>query len=192
MSDLKLTIELGKPAYAQNKTVRNSIPRSLWNALRHHLLEKSDYKCQICGFAGGEKLQAHEVWEYDEEKFLLILKDVQSLCKSCHDLKHIRHVEHRIKDRQKRDFVMKNLMKHFMRVNGCTENEFRMHYRNQSAKNKASQVNRSLDDLIEKREDLKREAFLLDQDWRFVIAENLPYEEKIKSHLSKKGLLYER
>ncbi|MFZ0475249.1 MAG: hypothetical protein WAM18_07250, partial [Halobacillus sp.] len=121
MANFKLTIEIRKPSYAQNKTVRNSIPRSLWNSVRNHVLEQSDFTCEVCGCRDEENLQAHEDWEYDEEEFLLILKDIQSLCKSCHDLKHIQHAALRIKDRKKRSFVMQRLKKHFVRVNNCTE-----------------------------------------------------------------------
>ncbi|REJ10382.1 HNH endonuclease [Halobacillus trueperi] len=189
MSDFRLTIEIRKPSYAQNKTVRDSIPRSLWNSVRYHVLKKSDFKCQICGFHDEEKLHAHEVWEYDEEKFLLILKDIQSLCRSCHDLKHIHHVGHRSK---KNNFVMRNLKKHFMKVNECTEKGFRRHYRNQLAKSTAEPVKRSVEDLIEVREIREREAFLKEQDWKFVIGRDVPLANEIESKLDKKGLLYVR
>ncbi|SFG39134.1 hypothetical protein SAMN05216353_13936 [Halobacillus alkaliphilus] len=192
MSDFKLTIEIRKPSYAQNKTVRDSIPRSLWNSIRNHVHEKNDFTCQICGCRDEEKLQAHEVWKYDEEEFLLILKDIQSLCKSCHDLKHIQHAALRINDRNKRNFVMQKLMKHFIKVNNCTEEDFRNHYRNQLAKSNPSPVNRSLEDLIEIRELRAREEFLKAQNWKFVIADNVPFANEIKSNLHQKGLLYTR
>ncbi|ARI77842.1 HNH endonuclease [Halobacillus mangrovi] len=190
MSDFKLTVEIRKPSYAQNKTVRNSIPRSLWNSVRNHVQENSDFTCQICGYRVEEKLQAHEVWEYDEENFLLILKDIQSLCKSCHDLKHIHHVTRRIEDSNTRGFVMQNLKKHFMRVNECTEKDFRKHYRNQLAKSNTSPINRSLEDLIEIRKLREKEEFLKEQNWQFVLAKNVPFAKEIESKLDEKGLLY--
>ncbi|MGI8314258.1 hypothetical protein [Halobacillus mangrovi] len=190
MSDFKLTVEIRKPSYAQNKTVRNSIPGTLWNCIRNHVHKNGDFTCQICGYRGEEKLQAHEVWGYDEEKFLLILKDVQSLCKSCHDLKHIHHVTRRIEDSNMRGFVRQNLRKHFMKVNKCTEKDFRKHYRDQLAKNDTSPVNRSLEDLIEIRKLREREEFLKEQNWQFVIANNVPFAKEIKSKLNEKGLLY--
>ncbi|RDY69007.1 hypothetical protein DXT76_17025 [Halobacillus trueperi] len=189
MSDFRLTIEIRKPSYARNKTVRDSIPRSLWNSVRYHVLKKSDFKCQTCDFHDEKKLHAHEVWEYDEKKFLLILNDIQSLCRSCHDLKHIHHVGHRSK---KNNFVMRNLKKHFIKVNECTEKDFRRHYRNQLAKSTAEPVKRSVEDLIEVREIREREAFLKEQDWKFVIGRDVPLANEIESKLDKKGLLYVR
>lgn len=192
MSDFRLTIEIRKPSYAQNKTVRDSIPRSLWNSVRYHVLKKSDFKCQTCDFHDEEKLHAHEVWEYDEEKFLLILKDIQSLCWSCHDLKHIHHVGHRTKAGKTSDFVMRNLKRHFIRVNDCTEKDFIRHYRNQLAKSTIEPVKRSMEDLIEWRDLREKEAFLMEQDWKFVIENNVPLAGKIESNLDEKGLLDKR
>ncbi|MYL72412.1 hypothetical protein GLW00_16315 [Halobacillus litoralis] len=192
MSDYKLTIEIRKPSYAQNKTVRDSIPRSLWKAVRHHVLKKSDFQCQICGFHDEEKLHAHEVWQYDEEKYLLILNDIQPLCRSCHDLKHIHHVGHRTKAGNTSDFVMRNLKRHFIKVNDCTEKDFIRHYRNQLARSTTEPVRRSMEDLIEWRERIEKEAFLMAQDWKFVIGDNVPLASEIESNLDEKGLLYER
>ncbi|UOQ44933.1 hypothetical protein MUN89_02980 [Halobacillus salinarum] len=191
MSGFKLTMEIRKPVYAQKKTVREAIPRSLWNAVRNDIQSKSDFQCQICGRREEGKLQAHEVWDYDEEKFLLILQEIQALCKSCHDLKHIHHAARRTKDSKARALVMQKLKNHFMKVNACTEADFHRHYRNQVAKSETSLVARSLEDLIELRELREREAFLSEQKWRFVIAGNVPFAEQIKAELHKKGLLYE-
>ncbi|MGP4078196.1 hypothetical protein [Halobacillus sp. K22] len=190
MQDFKLTIEIRKPSYAQNRTVRNSIPRSLWNSVRNHVHEKNDFTCQICGFRDEDKLQAHEVWEYDEGNFLLVLKDIQSLCKSCHDLKHIHHAVLRIKDRKKRDFVRQKLKKHFIRVNKCTENDFEKHYRNQLARSNEIPVNRSVEDLLETRKLRERNDFLNLQNWQFKIGKNVPFANEIKLNLNKKDLLY--
>ncbi len=190
MSDFKLTIEIRKPSYAQEKTVRNSIPPSLWKTVRTYVQEVNGYKCQICDTYAGESLHAHEVWDYDEEKFLLILKEVQALCRSCHDLKHIHHAALRSKNGTKKNRVMQKLRKHFMRVNKCTEDDFSTHYRNQLAKNDPRPVKRSLEDLIELRELREREEFLRGQEWKFVLEESIPYKQEIASVLNKKGLLY--
>ncbi|RWZ54588.1 hypothetical protein EQV77_13125 [Halobacillus fulvus] len=190
MPNYKITIEIRKPSYAQNKTVRNSIPRSLWNAVRDHVQQKSDFTCEICGVHEETNLEAHEIWGYDEERFLLILEDVQALCKLCHDMKHIHHVVHRTKDRKKREFVMNRLKNHFVKVNGCTEKDFLQHYHNQVAKSDPTPVNRSLEDMIEIRERKEREAFLNRQEWKFVIGEGVPFSEEIESALEKKGLLW--
>ncbi|MCA0970695.1 hypothetical protein LCM20_08855 [Halobacillus litoralis] len=171
------------------KTVRDAIPRSLWNRVRGEVHLKSGGQCELCGTSGEEKLHAHEVWAYDEENFLLILTEIQSLCKACHDLKHFHHAVLRIKDRKRKERVMKKLKKHFMTVNDCTEKEFIRHYRNQLAKSGLDPAERSLEDLVDRREQLEREEFLMEQDWRFVIGEGIPFAEEIKLNLNGKGLL---
>lgn len=188
MSDLKLTIQIKKPSYAQKKTVRNTIPRSLWDAVRSHVQEKNDYKCQICGYADAEKLQAHEVWGYDEEKFLLILEDVQALCRMCHDLKHYFHVALRIKDEDLRKRVMNDLRDHFMKVNNCNQDVLKEHLRERKFKQTSTFRNMSADEM---EAHIEREKFLKEQDWKFVIREEIPLSNEIKSVLKKKNRLFE-
>ncbi|MBX0358491.1 hypothetical protein [Halobacillus sp. Nhm2S1] len=190
MSDLKLTIEIRKPSYAQHRTVRGSIPRTLWNRVRDHVLKENNDQCQICGRQDEKKLHAHEVWDYDEDKFLLILKEIQPLCRSCHDLKHIHHVGHRGNGNKTSNDVMRNLKKHFMKVNGCTEKDFVRHYRNQLAKSSLEPEKRSMEDLIELRNLREREEFLNEQDWKFVIGKGIPFTYEIEAQLLRKGLLY--
>ncbi|GEN52304.1 HNH endonuclease [Halobacillus faecis] len=191
MSDLKLTIEIRKPSYAQYKTVRDSISRTLWNRVRDDVLKENNHQCQICGRQDEKKLHAHEVWDYDEDKFFLILKEIQSLCRSCHDLKHIHHVGHRGNGKKTSDYVMRNLKKHFMKVNGCTEKDFIRHYRNQLAKSSPDTEKRSMEDLIELRKRREREEFLNEQDWKFMIGKGIPFTNEIETQLLRKGLLYE-
>ncbi|TGB00740.1 hypothetical protein [Halobacillus salinus] len=188
---LKLTIEIRKPVYAQDRTVRDAIPRKLWNAVRQLVHEENGFQCEICGGGDETSLHAHEVWEYDEEQFVLILEEIQSLCKLCHDLKHFHHAVLRIQDRRVREFVMRKLKKHFMKVNECTEKEFQRHYLNQLAKSDESPAERSLEDMLERKEEMQREAFLLRQDWRFSVGDEVPYKEEIESSLADKGLLFE-
>ncbi|MBA2175992.1 hypothetical protein H0266_13935 [Halobacillus locisalis] len=183
MDEFRLTIEIGKPSYAQYNTVREAIPRSLWNAVRNHVHERSGHMCEICGKHDPDNLHAHEVWDYDEEAFLLILKEIQSLCKSCHDLKHFHHAVLRIKDRKVRDRVMRKLKRHFMRVNDCTEKEFTRHYYNQLAKSEVEPDARSMEDLLEMNALRERQAFLMRQQWRFVVADQVPFADEIRSQL---------
>ncbi len=44
--------------------------------------------CGVCG-RKTDKLDAHEVWVYDDEKHLQKLDDIVPVCKSCHNTIHI-------------------------------------------------------------------------------------------------------
>lgn len=190
MKEFILTIEIRKPSYAQNKTVRDSINRSLWDAVRNQVYENSGFACDICGNQDKEKLHAHEVWSFDEERFLLILEDVQSLCKNCHDLKHVQHAVLRLEDRERRELVMKKLKKHFMNVNDCTAKDFERHYLNKLERSEEYPVARTSEDLVEIGERRAREAFLNAQKWRFIISETIPFAKEIEADLDAKGLLF--
>ncbi len=68
----------------------------------------------ICGKAG--RLEAHEVWEYDDEKQIQKLADVIAVCPACHEVIHIGRTA--LVGREK------EAQAHFMAVNGCTQSEY--------------------------------------------------------------------
>ncbi|WLR46468.1 hypothetical protein LC065_12895 [Halobacillus litoralis] len=87
---------------------------------------------------------------------------------------------------------MRNLKKHFKKVNGCTEKDFIRHYRNQLARSTTEPVKRSMEDFIEFRELREREAFLIAQEWKFVIGQHVPLADEMEAALDKIGLLYKK
>lgn len=121
--NLLLTIEL-VPASAWNQNLRSIIPKKVWEKIRNEVLTKSNYKCGICGSL--QKLECHEVWEYDDEKHIQKLAGFLALCKFCHGVKHIGFTGLK-SDKDK--IPMERYIKHFMKVNGCDRNIFYAHYR---------------------------------------------------------------
>jgi len=60
--------------------------RHEWDKLRNQVYYEAGHVCQICGAKG--KLNCHEVWEYDDKKFIQKLKGFIALCSICHNVKH--------------------------------------------------------------------------------------------------------
>lgn len=75
------------------------IPSSSWFASLANLLTPRSWKetrlphvdfhkgCQDCGY--GDRLEAHELWSYDEDNQIQTLEDITVLCRLCHDTRHL-------------------------------------------------------------------------------------------------------
>ena len=123
-TNLKLTIEL-VPASSWNLNLRSFLKPQMWRELRKKTYERYNFRCAICATRG--KLQAHEVWEYNDKKHIQKLKGLISLCNSCHLVKHFGFAG--VKASQgKADF--RKIAKHFMKVNKCDYKTFEKHYTN--------------------------------------------------------------
>lgn len=70
----------------------------------------------ICG-ALSSRLDAHEQWEYDDEKGVQRLVNVVAVCRACHEVIHIGRTQLMGREREASE--------HFMKVNGCTYAEYR-------------------------------------------------------------------
>lgn len=70
--------------------VRSLVPPKEWNRIRKEVYRRAGYKCEICGAVGKRHpVEAHEVWEYDWSNMVQRLVGLQSLCPSCHRVKHL-------------------------------------------------------------------------------------------------------
>ncbi len=118
---LKLTIEL-IPSSVWSQNLRSILKPKVWAGLRKEVCRKYNYRCVICGSKG--KLQAHEVWEYDDKDHIQRLKDVIAVCSKCHLVKHIGFAGI-LGTKKKIDY--ENLVKHFMKVNKCSHETFEKH-----------------------------------------------------------------
>ena len=85
----QLTIEL-VPRTAWFSNVRKMVSRKDWDILRKESYKKANYKCEICGGIGKRyPVECHEVWGYDDDKYVQKLLRLISLCPACHEVKHI-------------------------------------------------------------------------------------------------------
>lgn len=90
---MKLTIEL-IPATQWGSNLRSALRPSRWDILRRAAYAKAGGVCEVCGGKGTEQgrahdLEAHEIWEYEEETFTQRLLGLVALCPSCHRVKHM-------------------------------------------------------------------------------------------------------
>ncbi|MBE5751656.1 MAG: HNH endonuclease [Clostridiales bacterium] len=113
MTKWKLTFEL-VPEECWGGNLRSILSPTQWDIIRKDAYKRAGYQCRICGAKG--RLEAHEVWDYDEKRALQKLTDVVALCKDCHEVKHISRTQ----------LVGRGMeaMEHFMRVNDCSQMEF--------------------------------------------------------------------
>jgi len=119
MKDFELEIEL-VPKTAQYANFRNAVTRSVWEKIAKQTKERQGNKCGICGNQG-HRLFCHEVWEYDDSRFIYKLVGFISLCGNCHSVKHMGFT----KIQAKRGLVdLEAVIDHFCKVNGCTNAEY--------------------------------------------------------------------
>ncbi|KKQ51905.1 HNH endonuclease [Candidatus Woesebacteria bacterium RIFCSPHIGHO2_01_FULL_39_17] len=121
MKKLKLIIEL-VPASSWNQNLRSLLKPQMWEKLRKEVYKKHNYKCAIC--KSGGRLQAHEVWEYDDKNHIQKLVDLVALCSKCHAVKHIGLAGIQASEGK---LNYDNLIKHFMKVNNCGRDVFEKH-----------------------------------------------------------------
>lgn len=103
------------------------IPQNMWYCNLRHLLSKKDWdiirkkayslangKCMICE-RKVKRLEAHELWEFDENTKAQKLKDIIAICPLCHMTIHIGHSE----------LIGKGpiCLKHYCDVNKCSKEE---------------------------------------------------------------------
>mgnify|MGYP005868558223 CR=1 FL=1 len=113
MKNLKLTFQL-VPDGCWYTNLRSALPKEVWDRLRKAAYARSGHRCSICGAQG--RLEAHEVWSYDDEKKIQKLENIIAVCPSCHEVIHIG-----------RTCLIGNgarAQAHFMKVNGATESEY--------------------------------------------------------------------
>jgi hypothetical protein len=82
---MRLEIEL-VPSSSWYNNVRSSVSRAEWNKIREKVHKLSGNKCEICG-AVDEQLDCHEKWDFASGVQKLVA--LQSVCRDCHNVKHI-------------------------------------------------------------------------------------------------------
>lgn len=120
--NLKLTIEL-VPRTCWWSNVRSNLTNTQWDKLRHKVYLKADNKCEICGGIGTKHpVECHEIWEYDEENKIQILKNFISICPLCHQVKHIAQTYSNGKEYGDRAF------KRFQDINELSDEDTKLFY----------------------------------------------------------------
>ena len=102
------------PDGCRQVNLRSALPREAWDKLRRAAYARAGGRCSICG-AGG-RLEAHEVWSYDDKKHIQKLEDIVAVCPACHAVIHIGRTALLGREKQ--------AQAHFMAVNGCTQSEY--------------------------------------------------------------------
>lgn len=120
-NNLKLTIEL-VPTTSWYCNLRKVLPLEAWDKLRHQVYAQYNHQCGICGQQG--ILNCHELWQYDDLKYIQTLTGFIALCKMCHHIKHI-GLANILADRGELNYEM--LIRHFMGVNNCDRLTFTKH-----------------------------------------------------------------
>ncbi len=99
------------------------LPREVWNTIRNKIIKENGRNCQICGETKGV-MNLHEIWNYDDRKYIQKLEGFILLCKMCHHVKHI-GLAGILARRGKLDYD--RVVEHFCRVNNCSREEFEQH-----------------------------------------------------------------
>ena len=112
---MKLNFEL-VPDSCWYSNLRSALPQGAWDVIRKKAYARANGKCMICG-APTARPEAHEQWEYDDEKGVQKLANVVAVCRACHEVIHIGRTQLMGREREASE--------HFMKVNGCTYAEYR-------------------------------------------------------------------
>lgn len=82
------------PSVLSDIAVRNCLGGTWWNKARKSAHEKTEGHCHACGTHESKawykkKLEGHEIYEIDYDTCTVHLKEVVSLCRSCHLYIHV-------------------------------------------------------------------------------------------------------
>lgn len=112
---MKLEIEL-VPTTSWFSNVRSNVSKEEWDVLRKECYKKANYKCEICGGKGKKwPVEAHEIWEYNDDKKIQKLVRLIALCPACHEVKHIGFAKVKGREKEATEYLMK--------INNISENE---------------------------------------------------------------------
>lgn len=119
MSKLKLTVEL-IPSSSWGSNLRAILKPKMWEDVRKKVYQKNNFKCSIC--REKIKLQAHEIWQFEDTTKVQKLVNIVPLCYMCHMVKHIGFAS-------LRGGMVTNerLIRHFMQVNKCDRITYQNH-----------------------------------------------------------------
>lgn len=86
MNKPKFVVEL-VPRTSFYRNVRSQVSKDVWDWLRRETYKQAGYKCEGCGTSG--KMEAHEIWHYDDKNHIQKLHGLICLCNLCHLSHHL-------------------------------------------------------------------------------------------------------
>lgn len=93
--------------------VRSQVSEEDWDWLRKETYKQANHKCECCQSKG--RMEAHEIWHYDDTKNIQKLHAIVCLCNLCHLTMHLGYAEIKGKGKEVRE--------HLSKVNGWTKAE---------------------------------------------------------------------
>lgn len=81
------------PMTAWGSNVRDHVRQSEWDKIKEWCYKRAGYHCEVCGQNGklqgrAHRVEAHEIWHYDDNNRIQTLLGLIALCPSCHKSKH--------------------------------------------------------------------------------------------------------
>lgn len=90
MNPPKFIVELvPKTCFFTN--VRSQVSSESWDWLRKETYKQAGHRCEGCGIKG--RMEAHEIWHYDDKKHIQKLDSLVCLCNLCHLSHHLGFAE---------------------------------------------------------------------------------------------------
>lgn len=118
MTEPRLSCEL-VPSTAWWSNVRSEVSRAEWEKCKAYSKTKTNGTCIICGGVGDRwPTEAHEIWEYADDRFIQTLVDIWPLCTVCHQVKHLGRTRQVSNPEQ-----WARVIEHMQRVNGWSDVE---------------------------------------------------------------------
>lgn len=116
MTRPKLSVEL-VPASAWWSNVRSNVTAAEWETCKRYAKAKTGGLCILCGQKGTDQgwkwdVEAHEIWDYDEDTGVQTLVDIVPLCPWCHKCKHLGRSQMMMGEN-----MYRRLVNHFRAVN---------------------------------------------------------------------------
>jgi len=99
--------------------VRTQVKPKVWDAIRKDVYAEYGHKCGIC--SRKTRLEAHEIWDYDDSIGAQVLRGMIALCPMCHRCKHIGLTE--VLATQGK-LKIDSIVAHYCRVNKCDKPTF--------------------------------------------------------------------
>ncbi len=103
------------PRTSWGKNLRSFLDEQDWDRIRKQVYRRDGYRCVVCGNKG--RLEADENWRFEQNKKVQTLVGINTLCHSCHCVKHYGHSVHSGEGSA--------AFSHMIKINGWTEAQAR-------------------------------------------------------------------